>query len=103
MKTYAGIDLHSSNSYLVIIDDTDKRLFEKRLSNTIEDVSVALEPYKTSLAGVVVESTYNWYGWWMACRVKGFRWSWQILRRSSNTQGSNMQTTNGIRSGWPIC
>ncbi len=61
MKTYAGIDLHSSNSYLVIIDDKDKRLFEKRLSNTIEDVSVALEPYKSSLAGVVVESTYNWY------------------------------------------
>jgi transposase len=43
MKTYAGIDLHSSNSYLVIIDDTDKRLFEKRLSNTIETARKHIE------------------------------------------------------------
>jgi transposase len=61
MKTYAGIDLHSSNNYIVVIDDKDKRLFEKRLSNTIEDVSAALKPFKKSLVGVVVESTYNWY------------------------------------------
>ena len=26
MKTYAGIDLHSSNNYLGIIDEKDKRL-----------------------------------------------------------------------------
>ena len=61
MKTYAGIDLHSSNNYIVVIDDKDKRLFEKRLPNTIEDVSAALKPYKKSLVSVVVESTYNWY------------------------------------------
>lgn len=61
MKTYAGIDLHSSNNYIVVIDDKDKRLFEKRLPNTIEDVSTALKPYKKSLVSVVVESTYNWY------------------------------------------
>ena len=72
MKTYAGIDLHSSNSYLVVIDDKDKRLFEKRLSNTIEDVSVALEPYKSSLAGVVVESTYNWYWLVDGLQCQGF-------------------------------
>ena len=61
MKTYAGIDLHSSNNYIVVIDDKDKRLFEKRLPNTIEDVSTALKPYKKSLVSVVVESTCNWY------------------------------------------
>ncbi len=29
MKTYAGIDLHSSNNYIVVINENDKRLFEK--------------------------------------------------------------------------
>lgn len=61
MKTYAGSDLHSSNNFMVVIDEKDNRLFEKRLPNTIEAVSAALEPFKSSLQGVVVESTYNWY------------------------------------------
>lgn len=61
MNTYAGIDLHSSNNFVVVIDDKDNRLFEKRIPNTIEEVSSALDPFKKSLQGVVVESTYNWY------------------------------------------
>ncbi|TWI61020.1 transposase [Desulfobotulus alkaliphilus] len=61
MKTYAGIDLHSSNNFIVVIDNDDKRLFEKRIPNNIENVLKALEPFKNSLDGVVVESTYNWY------------------------------------------
>ncbi len=60
-NTYAGIDLHSSNNYIVVIDSNDKKLFEKRLPNTLEDVIKALQPFKKSLSGVVVESTYNWY------------------------------------------
>ena len=33
MNTYAGIDLHSTNSYIVIIDDDEKVLFSKRVPN----------------------------------------------------------------------
>ncbi|WDN88224.1 hypothetical protein BuS5_01192 [Desulfosarcina sp. BuS5] len=61
MKTYAGIDLHSSNNYIVVINENDKRLFEKRLPNTLEAIAPALEQFKETLTGVVVESTYNWY------------------------------------------
>ena len=31
MKAYAGIDLHSSNNYLGIINDNDKRLYGRRI------------------------------------------------------------------------
>jgi transposase len=61
MKTYAGIDLHSSNNYIGIIDAKDKRLYSKRHNNRIEDVLKVLGKFKASLQGVVVESTYNWY------------------------------------------
>lgn len=61
MKLYAGIDLHSSNNYVGIIDENDKRLFGKRLDNNLPDVLEILEPFKQDLAGIVVESTYNWY------------------------------------------
>jgi transposase len=61
MKTYAGIDLHSSNNYIGIIDVKDKRLYSKRHDNRIDDVLKVLRKFKSSLQGVVVESTYNWY------------------------------------------
>ena len=61
MEVYAGIDLHSSNNYVGIIDEQDQRLYQKRLPNRLGDILPALEPFKESLKGVVVESTYNWY------------------------------------------
>jgi len=61
MKTYAGIDLHSSNNYIGVIDAKDKRLYSKRHANRIEAVLKVLGTFKSSLQGVVIESTYNWY------------------------------------------
>jgi transposase len=61
MKTYAGIDLHSSNNYTAVIDEHDQRLYRKRLPNRLDAVLSALKPFKETLEGVVVESTFNWY------------------------------------------
>ncbi|MBU0768593.1 MAG: IS110 family transposase [Proteobacteria bacterium] len=61
MRAYAGIDLHSSNNYLGIIDDNDKRLYGRRMPNNLDRVLTALEPFRDRLEGIVVESTYNWY------------------------------------------
>ncbi len=61
MKTYAGIDLHSSNNYIGVIDAKDKRLYSKRHDNRIEDILKVLGKFKATLQGIVVESTYNWY------------------------------------------
>ena len=61
MGTYAGIDLHSSNNYIGIMNQDHKRLFGKRLPNSLDEILMVLEPFKSDLKGVVVESTYNWY------------------------------------------
>lgn len=61
METYAGIDLHSSNNYLGVINEEDKVLFGKKMPNDLNKTLMALDPFKESLKGVVVESTYNWY------------------------------------------
>jgi hypothetical protein len=57
MKTYAGIDLHSSNNFIGISDESDNRLYGKRHGNRLEEVLKALSPFKGTLQGVVVEST----------------------------------------------
>lgn len=61
MKCYAGIDLHSNNNTVVIINEQDQVIYRQQLSNVCSVVREALEPFRTELVGVVVESTYNWY------------------------------------------
>jgi len=61
MDHYVGIDLHSTNSYIVIIDNDNKRVFKKKTKNDLRLVVEALKPYQEQIKGVVVESTYNWY------------------------------------------
>jgi transposase len=73
MTTYAGIDLHSSNCYVAVIDQQQTRLFGKRLPNSLEQVQMALQPFKEALSGVVVESTFNWYWLVDGLQAEGYR------------------------------
>ena len=61
MKLYAAIDLHSNNNVLVILDEQDKIVYERRLANDLQLVLGALGPYRGDVQAVAVESTYNWY------------------------------------------
>jgi transposase len=58
---YSGIDLHSNNSVVTVMDDNDRVVAEKRLPNDLAKIIGFLSPWREELAGVVVESTYNWY------------------------------------------
>jgi transposase len=73
MTTYAGIDLHSSNCYLAVIDEQQRRLYSKRLPNSLDHILTALQPFKEELSGVVVESTYNWYWLVDGLQEQGYR------------------------------
>ena len=61
MQLYCGIDLHSNNSMISLIDDTDRLISEKRLDNNFDTIDRHLQPYQDDISGIVVESTYNWY------------------------------------------
>jgi len=61
MSHYCGIDLHSNNHFVVVIDADDKRVLEKRLNNDLSLTLEVLSPYRESLQGIAVESTFNWY------------------------------------------
>jgi transposase len=61
MQLYCGIDLHSNNSLVSVINDNDTVVQEKRLDNDLTKITELLAPYQTDLTGIVVESTYNWY------------------------------------------
>ena len=61
MKLYGAIDLHSNNNVTVLIDEKDKVVYQKRLANDLPSIVEQLSPYSSSIEGIVVESTYNWY------------------------------------------
>lgn len=61
MKLYAGIDLHSTNCVIVVVDEAGSMVKRTRLKNRLELIAAWLEPFRDSLVGVVVESTFNWY------------------------------------------
>lgn len=61
MKKFIGIDLHSNNSVVVVSDEEDRVIFQKRMANDLNQIELALAPHREETVGVVVESTYNWY------------------------------------------
>src|SRR5688572_3360564 len=61
MKLYSAADLHSNNHFLTIIDEHDRRILEKRLPNELAVTLNTLRPYREAIAGIAVESTFNWY------------------------------------------
>lgn len=70
---YSGIDLHSNNSVVVVVDETDRVLCQRRVPNDIGAVLALLEPHRAELAGVAVESTYNWYWLVDGLHAAGYR------------------------------
>lgn len=65
---FCGIDLHSNNSVVVVTDEADRVLASRRCRNELGTILAVLEPHRAQLAGVVVESTYNWY--WLVDGLK---------------------------------
>ncbi len=61
MKLYIGIDLHSNNNYMAIMDESGKKILSKKMPNDPELILGVLEPYRKDIVGIVVESTFNWY------------------------------------------
>jgi transposase len=91
MKIYVGIDLHSNNSFVALVDEENKAVYKKRLPNELTVLLEALEPYKNSIEGVVVESTYNWY--WLADGLREAGYKVHLANVAANIQYSGIKCT----------
>jgi transposase len=61
MKLYCGIDLHSNNSVVVVLDEADKVIYQKKLNNDLSMILKQLSVYKDRITAIAIESTFNWY------------------------------------------
>ncbi len=61
LSYYAAIDLHSNNLVIAIVDAQGRRIKDARLFCELYEVEKFLQPYRSRIATVAVESTFNWY------------------------------------------
>ncbi|MCU7929034.1 MAG: IS110 family transposase [Candidatus Thiodiazotropha sp. (ex Dulcina madagascariensis)] len=89
MKHYCGIDLHSNNHVVVVIDEEDKRVFERRLNNDLSLTLKALSPFQESLQGIAVESTFNWY--WLVDGLQDHGFGVRLVNTAAVTQYNGLK------------
>jgi len=93
MNLHCAVDLHGDNGYYGIVDETGKRVFEKRLPNVLSEVLAALKPYRDQLtSGIVVESTYNWY--WLVDGLEGNGYETRLANPAAVEQYSGLKNTD---------
>ena len=68
----AGIDLHSNNLVIGVIDQDGKRVAHRKLDCDLEQVLEFLKPLKRRLQSLAVESTFNSYWLVDGLRAQGY-------------------------------
>lgn len=94
MGFYSGLDLHSNNCVIGVMDQDGKRLRKKRVANDLSEVEAVLRPYREELVAVVVESTYNWY--WLVDGLQGRNYPVRLAHPAGNKPYSGLKHTDDV-------
>ena len=92
MRLYGGIDLHSNNSVVVLLDEEDQVVYEKRLPNDLSYLRLELGPYRERIEGLVVESTFNWY--WLVDGLMEAGYRMHLANTAAIQQYGGLKYTN---------
>lgn len=98
MSLYCGIDLHSNNHVLVLIDTNDKRLIERRLDNDLSLTLAALEPYRKRIAAIAVESTPNWY--WLVDGLEDHGYTVKLVNTAAVKQYEGLKYSDDVHDAF---
>lgn len=92
MVLYGGMDLHGDNVFCTVMDQEYRPVYERRLPNDLATVLAALEPYRERLAGVAVESTYNWY--WLVDGLQANRYDTRLANPARMQENIGLKNAN---------
>ena len=95
---YCGIDLHSDNNVVGVIDAKGNRLLIKRNTNDLETVKKVLKPFAAHLEGIVVESTYNWY--WLVDGLQEAGYKVHLANPAAIDQYSGLKHSDDETDTW---
>jgi len=89
-KVVAGVDLHSNNLVIGIMDMDGKRLASQKLDCDLRQVVKFLAPFKKRLEKMAVESTYNWY--WLVDGLKALGYPVVLANPAAMEQYSGIKS-----------
>lgn len=92
MELCCGMDLHSTNTMIGIIDENRRHLIDRKIPNNPELIGSFLKPYKSEIKGIVVESTYNWY--WLADLLQEEGYRVHLSHPVANEQYNGLKHSN---------
>lgn len=92
MKLYGGIDLHSNNCVVTLIDEQDRVSYQKRLPNDLDYILLQLSPYQSTIEGLAVESTFNWY--WLVDGLMAAGYTVHLVNTAAVTQYEGLKYTD---------
>lgn len=88
-KLMAGMDLHSNNVMIGIVDQDGKRIAHQKVECDLSKVAGFLKPYQKRLEKVAVESTYNWY--WLVDGLSGLGYPMVLANPAKIEQYSGLK------------
>jgi transposase len=88
-KLVAGMDLHSNNVVIGVMDADGKRVAHEKVACELKAVVKFLAPYKKRLEQVAVESTYNWY--WLVDGLRALKYPVVLANPAGMTQYSGIK------------
>jgi transposase len=89
-----AIDLHSDQSTIGIINERGERIYKKRLPNDLRVIQKVLDPFRTEMKGIVVESTYNWY--WLVDGLVGAGYQVHLGNTTASKQYSGLKHSDDV-------
>ncbi len=92
MKLYGAIDLHANNNVLTLLDEEDRVVYEKRLSNNLEIILQQLSGYQSKIEAIAVESTFNWY--WLVDGLMEARYQMHLVNTAAVKQYEGLKHTD---------
>ena len=99
-KLIAGLDLHSNNVMIGVINQEGKRVAHRKLECELAAVIEFLEPLKPQLVSMAVESTFNWY--WLGDGLRAAGYPIDLANPAKIEQYSGLKHANDLDDAYHI-
>jgi transposase len=100
VKHFGSFDLHSNNAVGAIIDQNKKWVLRRKFKNNLATILQALEKYRETLVGIVVESTYNWY--WLVDGLMANGYKVHLAHPAETATKSNKKYSDDYRDAFHL-
>jgi len=88
----AGVDLHSNNLMLALVDKDGRRLMYQKLACDLKGIEQALAPYRQRIDTIAVESTFNWY--WLVDGLQALKYNTVLANPAAIQQYGGIKHTD---------